>query len=109
MQIVSVTPAAKDHIAVLMGQAPVDAQGLKVSIKQGGCSGYEYDISYAADGDKFGEVVDLGEHKLFIDPGAIMFLLGATIDYEVERFSAGFRFINPNEKARCGCGESITF
>lgn len=109
MQILDITPAARDHIADLMGQAPDDARGLKVSVKQGGCSGYEYDISYAEGADKFGEVVDLGDHKLFIDPGAIMFLIGATMDYEIERFSSGFRFINPNEKGRCGCGESVTF
>ena len=46
--------------------------------------------------------------KIFIDPAAIMFLLGSTMDFKSDKFKSGFVFMNPNETERCGCGESFS-
>ncbi len=81
--------------------------GIIVSVKQTGCSGYAYTLEFA-------DLPIVGFHKnfekftLFVDPLAESFLDGVTIDYVKQGLNESFQFINPNEKARCGCGESFT-
>ena len=81
--------------------------GIIVSVKQTGCSGYAYTLEFA-------DLPIQGFHKnfekftLFVDPLAETFLDGMTIDYVKQGLNESFQFINPNEKARCGCGESFT-
>ena len=82
--------------------------GLRVSVSQGGCSGMTYKVSFSEkinDGD---EVINKNGINFIIDPSAVMFLIGSTIDWKEEQFKKGFTFENPNETARCGCGESFT-
>lgn len=82
--------------------------GVRLSVKQQGCSGYKYDLSYAYDLRPFEHVIDIaGKFKFIVDPKALMYVIGTTVDYLEEKFSAEFIFINPNEKGRCGCGESF--
>lgn len=109
MELVTVTESALKHMQTLIGSAPEGTKGLRVSVKKGGCSGYSYDIDFANEGSAHGEQVALDGLELYVDPAAIMFLLGSEIDYEEQRFASGFTFKNPNEKGRCGCGESIAF
>ena len=109
MQLVTVTDSALQHMRSIMATAPDGSRGLRVSVKKGGCSGYSYDIDYASEAAAHGEQISLDGLELFIDPAAVMFLLGSEIDYEEQRFASGFTFRNPNEKGRCGCGESIAF
>ncbi len=82
--------------------------GLRVSVSQGGCSGMTYEVALSEAIKEGDEVVDKGGVKFIIDPSAIMFLLGSTIDWKEEKFKQGFTFENPNETARCGCGESFS-
>lgn len=89
-----------------------EAIGIRVLIKQKGCSGLKYDIEYAYDIRPLESVIeescDDGEKiKVLIDPRSIMFILGSEMDYVEEKFSSGFVFNNPNEKGKCGCGESF--
>jgi iron-sulfur cluster assembly protein len=72
-----------------------------------------YTLEYADQIESYDEVVDVKtsngeEFKIVIDPKAIMFLLGTEMVYQEDKFKSGFEFINPNEKGRCGCGESFT-
>ncbi|WCR53599.1 MAG: Iron-binding protein IscA [Wolbachia endosymbiont of Ctenocephalides orientis wCori] len=90
----------------------VNAIGIRVLIKQKGCSGLKYDIEYAYDVRPLESIVeescDDGQKiKVLIDPRSVMFILGSEMDYIEEKFSSGFVFNNPNEKGKCGCGESF--
>ena len=80
---------------------------LRIGVKTKGCSGLSYDLSWV-DGPQKGDesVTDKGVTVL-VDSKASLFLIGTVIDYEVKAMSAGFTFTNPNEKGRCGCGESF--
>ena len=80
---------------------------LRISVKTKGCSGLSYDLSWV-DGPGPGDesVTDKGVTVL-VDRKATLFLIGTVMDYEVKQISAGFTFTNPNEKGRCGCGESF--
>ena len=80
---------------------------LRIGVNTKGCSGMSYDLSWveaAGPGDE--SVTDNGVTVL-VDRKATLFLIGTTMDYEVKAMSAGFIFTNPNEKGRCGCGESF--
>lgn len=81
--------------------------GVRVGVRTKGCSGLSYTVEYADNINKFDEVVDAGEYKLLIDPKAVMFIIGTEMDYVEEKLKSGFVFRNPNEKGRCGCGESF--
>ncbi len=103
----TVTDAAVQRIAALMANAEDGTIGLRVGVKARGCSGLSYVVEYATEPKKFEEVIETSAGKVLIDPGAVMFLLGSEMDYEEDRFNSGFKFTNPNEKGRCGCGESF--
>ncbi|QOD38282.1 HesB/IscA family protein [Candidatus Wolbachia massiliensis] len=89
-----------------------EAIGIRVLIKQKGCSGLKYDIEYAYDIRPLESIIeescsDGQKVKVLIDPKSVMFILGSEMDYVEEKFSSGFVFKNPNEKGKCGCGESF--
>ena len=81
--------------------------GVRVGVKSGGCAGMSYIMEYAKEINPIDEVIEDKGVKVFIDPGAIMYLLGTEMDYKKEQFSSSFIFKNPNETERCGCGESF--
>lgn len=110
--ILTVTERASKQVANLMARAEKNGEvplGVRVGVKSGGCSGMTYNVEYATEQKRFEEVVDADGTKVFIDPTATMFLLGAEMDYEETMFRSGFTFSNPNEADRCGCGESVSF
>ena len=80
---------------------------LRVAVRAKGCSGLSYDLSWV-DGPQKGDeqVTDKGVTVL-VDSKASLLLIGTVMDYEIKAMSAGFTFTNPNEKGRCGCGESF--
>jgi iron-sulfur cluster assembly protein len=77
-------------------------------VKKGGCAGMEYTMEYAEAQRPHEEVVEDNGVKIFIEPKAILFLLGTRMDYRTEKLSAGFVFDNPNQTSACGCGESVS-
>ena len=80
---------------------------LRIGVKTKGCSGMAYDLSFveaAGPGDE--TIIDKGV-TVIVDRKATLYLIGTMMDYEVKAMSAGFVFVNPNEKGRCGCGESF--
>lgn len=105
--VVTLTDAAADRVKALVAKSDKPVQGLRIGIKTRGCSGLSYSVEYADEPKKFEEVVEQKGVRLFIDPTAVMFILGSEVDYKEDRFSSGFTFTNPNEKGRCGCGESF--
>ena len=105
--IVNITDSAVNRAKFLLNNKP-DLVGLRFSISKGGCSGMTYEVSLSKNINQGDEIVQKDGINFIIDPSAVMFLLGTTIDWKEDKFKKGFTFINPNETARCGCGESFT-
>lgn len=105
--IMSITDAAAARIRALVAQAGGDVLGLRLRVKPTGCSGHAYDLSPATEALPFEEVVEKDGARLYIDPAATMFVVGAEMDWSEDGLQSSFTFSNPNEKGRCGCGESF--
>ncbi|MEJ0010011.1 MAG: iron-sulfur cluster assembly accessory protein [Alphaproteobacteria bacterium] len=103
----SLTDRAAEHIQSLLSKRNKPAAGVRIGIRTRGCSGLSYTVEYADEIGKYDEVVEDKGVRVMIDPKAVMFLLGTEMDYVDEKFKSGFVFVNPNEKSRCGCGESF--
>jgi iron-sulfur cluster assembly protein len=104
----NLTPSAFARIAALMAQAPGDAVGVKLSTPKRGCSGLAYSVDYITTADPFDEKIATPGGDLYVDGGSILYLIGSTMDWVEDDFTAGFVFQNPNAKGSCGCGESFT-
>jgi len=102
------TDAAAARLGELAAASGKDVEGVRIGVKNGGCAGMEYTMEYAAEQGPHDEVVEDKGIRIFIDPTAIMFLLGTEMDYEVGQMRSGFVFNNPNQTSACGCGESVT-
>lgn len=134
--ILQVTENALKRIQYLLEQRGKPSAGVRVGVRSGGCSGHAYTFEYADEIRPYDEVISLpvpqqtandtethssmkplennassftqpAEINILIDPKAIIFLLGSTMDFVEGKIESGFTFINPNEKGRCGCGESF--
>ncbi len=105
--MITMTDAAAERVKRLIAKSENPVLGLRVGVKSRGCSGMSYFVEYAEEQKKFEDVVEDKGVKIFIDPTATMFLIGSEMDYVEEQFQTGFVFRNPNEKGRCGCGESF--
>ena len=106
-QIIKLSDNAAERIKQIMSKAENSAIGVRVGVKSGGCAGMSYVMEYANEIKPNEEVIEEKGVKVFIDPKAIMYLLGTEMDYKKEKFSSKFVFKNPNETERCGCGESF--
>ncbi len=106
--VLKVTPAAAAQLRKLMDSHNPDAYGIRVGVREGGCSGMSYKMDFAEAKDPMDEEVDVDGIRLLIDPMSIMYLIGTEMDYVTERLASNFVFRNPNETGRCGCGESFS-
>ena len=106
-QVMTVTPAAAEHVKALIDKRGKPTAGIRIGVRSKGCSGMSYTLEYAEQQEPMDEVVETEGVKLLIDPKASLFLIGTEMDYEEEKLKSGFVFKNPNEKGRCGCGESF--
>lgn len=105
---VILTESAQGRIAELMGQAPEGAIGVKLSTPKRGCSGLAYSVDYVTEEARFDEKIETPGGVLYIDGASVLYLVGSTMDWVEDDFTAGFVFNNPNAKGSCGCGESFT-
>jgi iron-sulfur cluster assembly protein len=105
---VSLTDAAAARVKEIMANADEAYVGVRVGVKNAGCAGMEYTMDYATEKGAIDEVVEDQGVTIFIDPAAVLFLLGSTVDYRIDKLSAKFIFNNPNQTDACGCGESVT-
>jgi iron-sulfur cluster assembly protein len=106
-QVITLSDNAANRIKEIMSKAKKDLVGLRVGVKSGGCAGMSYIMEYTKEVKPNDEIIEDKGVRLFVDPGAIMYLLGTEMDYKKEQFSSSFIFKNPNETERCGCGESF--
>ncbi len=108
-KIISLTNLAKESLKSLIKEHGEEGcQGIKIGIQTKGCSGFSWNIDFAYQIDKtwVKEVID-EELNIYIEPKAMMFIIGVVVDYQETDLEAGFIFQNPNEKGKCGCGESF--
>ena len=105
--IIKLSDNAATRIKEIMSGAEKNAKGVRVSVKSGGCAGMSYVMEYSKEINPNDEIIEDKGVKVFIDPAAVMYLLGTEMDYKKEDFSSTFVFNNPNETERCGCGESF--
>jgi len=111
--VVSLTEAAAEQVRAIMARGNAEKPdkpyiGLRVGVKQGGCAGQEYVLSYAEEAGPIDEVITDKGVTILIEPKAVLYLVGTVIDYETTALASKFVFINPNETDACGCGESVT-
>jgi iron-sulfur cluster assembly protein len=106
-QAITLSDNAANRIKEIMSNNEKNSIGVRVGVKSGGCAGMSYIMEYAKEINPTDEIIEDKGVKVFIDPGAIMYLLGTEMDYKQEQFSSTFVFKNPNETERCGCGESF--
>jgi len=104
--LMSLTDAAAARLRALYAQAH-EGELLRVALSTKGCSGLSYDMSFVKEAGPGDEVVKDQGVTVLVDKKATLFLIGTTMDYEQTMLTSGFTFINPNEKGRCGCGESF--
>lgn len=103
-QLLTLTPAAIDRVKAILG----DAQALRVGIKTTGCSGFSYKLDLATEVLPDDTVVQAGGVKVVVAPKVADLVAGTEVDFVQDKLGAQFVFKNPNEKARCGCGESFS-
>lgn len=104
---VKLTDAAAARIRQIMDGADGKYLGVRVGVTNGGCAGMSYTMDYAAEARPFEEVMEDKGVKIFIDPKAVLFLIGTELDFVQEKLGARFAFNNPNQTSACGCGESV--
>ena len=105
--IIKLSDNAAARIKEIMSNAEKESLGVRVSVKTGGCAGMSYVMEYTKEANPNDEVIEDKGVRVFVDPAAVMYLLGTEMDYKQEEMSSTFVFNNPNETERCGCGESF--
>ncbi len=105
---VRLSDAAAERIREIMANAEGGIQGVRVGVTNGGCAGMAYTMDYADSAKPLDEIIEDKGVKIFIEPKAIMFLIGTEMDFVREKLGARFVFNNPNQTAACGCGESVS-
>jgi iron-sulfur cluster assembly protein len=103
---ISLTPAAADRIRKFIASRG-QGLGLKLGVRKTGCSGFAYVINYADQAAPQDHVFEDQGVKVFVDPDSLRLIDGTTVDFVKQGLSESFRFLNPNIKGECGCGESF--
>ena len=104
----TLTDSANARIAKLLGEAPDGSIGVKLSTPQRGCSGLAYSVDYISEADPMDEKIATPGGDFYVDAASVLYLIGSTMDWKEDDFTAGFVFDNPNATGSCGCGESFT-
>jgi iron-sulfur cluster assembly protein len=106
----TISDDALTQIKKLLKERKEKCSGVRVGVRTRGCSGLSYTIEYAIKNKnitKFDDLIIADNINIFIDPKISMFLIGSEMIYKEDDLESGFDFVNPNEKGRCGCGESF--
>ncbi|MAI85345.1 MAG: Fe-S cluster assembly scaffold SufA [Rickettsiales bacterium] len=105
--MITLTTKAIQAVKKLLEDRKKDSEGIRIGVKTKGCSGLSYTLEYVDTKDNSDEKIVVDDVNVFIDPKASLFLIGTKMDYVEDDLQSGFQFSNPNEKGRCGCGESF--
>jgi iron-sulfur cluster assembly protein len=105
--IMTMTDAAATRVKQLVANSGTEAKGLRVGIKKGGCAGMEYTVDLVTEPNAKDDRIEHDGASVWIEPSAVLYLLGTQMDFEVTQMRSGFTFVNPNQTSACGCGESV--
>ena len=105
---IEITDRAVDEIKRLMDEEGVDAGGLRVGIKGGGCSGLSYNLGFDPEARRGDKVFERDDVRLFCDLKSYIYLNNTVLDFDSGLMGKGFQFLNPSAKNTCGCGESFS-
>jgi iron-sulfur cluster assembly protein len=105
---ITLTASAIKRAKMLVAKSEKPVLGLRVGVTTMGCNGHSYVVEYAEDKKPLEEVIEQDGVTIFIDPLAMMYIFGATMDFVEDKMQSSFVFDNPNETGRCGCGESFS-
>ena len=104
---ITFTPTAIAKVKEVMAQQNPVPAGLRVGVVGGGCSGFQYSMSFENAAGMMDKTFKFDELSVFVDATSLMYLKGVTVDYIETLEGAGFKFENPNVKSTCGCGSSF--
>ncbi len=104
---ISLTDTAAERVKALLASRGKPSLGVRIAVRSKGCSGLSYTLEFADEKGPMDEILEDKGVTILIDPKATLFILGTEMDYVEEELQSGFVFRNPNEKGRCGCGESF--
>lgn len=105
--IMTMTGAAASRVKAIVENSGPDAKGVRVGIKKGGCAGMEYTIDLVTEPNPKDDLIEHGGARVWVEPSAVLYLLGTQMDFESTKMRSGFTFVNPNQTSACGCGESV--
>jgi len=104
----TLTEKAIEQVKALLARDNRKDYGLRVSVADGGCSGFSYKLDFAKKAEPGDLVLEQGNLKVYIDSSSVAHLKGTTIDYVNSLYGGGFKFSNPNASGTCGCGTSFS-
>ncbi len=105
--MITITDAAADRIKEILACRDKESFGVRLGTSTKGCNGLSYTVDYVDEINPTDERIEDKGVTLFVDSMSVIYLIGCVMDYREEKFQTGFTFTNPNEKGRCGCGESF--
>ena len=105
--VMTMTDAAATRVREIVENSSEKAQGVRVGIKKGGCAGMEYTIGLVTEPNAKDDMIERDGAKVWVEPAAVLYLLGTQMDFEATTLRTGFTFNNPNQTSACGCGESV--
>ncbi|KQW27502.1 FeS assembly scaffold SufA [Rhizobium sp. Root274] len=106
-QVMTLSDAAAARVKAIVENSGPDAKGVRVGIKKGGCAGMEYTIDLVTEPNPKDDHIQRDGASVWIDPAAVLYLLGTEMGFETTTLRSGFTFHNPNQTSACGCGESV--
>jgi iron-sulfur cluster assembly protein len=105
--VMSMTDTAAARVKAIVENSGPDAKGIRVGIKKGGCAGMEYTIDLVSEPNPKDDLIERDGARVWIEPSAVLYLLGTEMGFEQTTLRSGFTFTNPNQTSACGCGESV--
>ena len=105
-EVITVNEAAKSRLGEIMAMHE-GAKGIRIGVKNAGCAGMEYTVDLVTEPDSGDDMVETDQGNVYVDPKAVLFLLGTELGFEITKLKTGFVFMNPNQTSACGCGESV--
>lgn len=106
-QVMTLSEAAAARVKAIVENSGPDAKGIRVGIKKGGCAGMEYTIDLVTEPNTKDDLIQRDGASVWVDPSAVLYLLGTEMGFETTTLRSGFTFHNPNQTSACGCGESV--
>ena len=105
--VMTMTDGAAARVKEIVGNSSTDALGIRVGIKKGGCAGMEYTIGLVTEANAKDDLIERDGAKVWVEPAAVLYLLGTEMGFETTTLRSGFTFSNPNQTSACVCGESV--